>query len=89
MQSYHDPSKTLQLVFSDEFETEGRSFYPGDDPYWYVGCPHFFPKLTLISCNREAVDLVCPMFPVSFKADLHKHSITGKQEIVFLVFLEL
>ncbi|KAF8903538.1 beta-glucan synthesis-associated protein [Mucidula mucida] len=23
-----------QLVFSDEFNTEGRSFYPGDDPYW-------------------------------------------------------
>lgn len=26
--------KTMQLVFSDEFETEGRSFYPGDDPFW-------------------------------------------------------
>ncbi|KAJ3550468.1 hypothetical protein NMY22_g456 [Coprinellus aureogranulatus] len=24
----------LVLVFSDEFNTEGRSFYPGDDPYW-------------------------------------------------------
>lgn len=24
----------MELVFSDEFETEGRSFYPGDDPYW-------------------------------------------------------
>jgi len=22
------------LVFSDEFETDGRTFYPGDDPYW-------------------------------------------------------
>ncbi|TEB21437.1 beta-glucan synthesis-associated [Coprinellus micaceus] len=22
------------LVFSDEFNVEGRSFYPGDDPYW-------------------------------------------------------
>ncbi len=22
------------LVFSDEFEQEGRSFWPGDDPYW-------------------------------------------------------
>ena len=26
--------RELQLVFSDEFELEGRSFYPGDDPYW-------------------------------------------------------
>ncbi|KAG6811656.1 hypothetical protein H0H92_006418 [Tricholoma furcatifolium] len=22
------------LVFSDEFEVEGRTFYPGDDPFW-------------------------------------------------------
>ena len=25
---------TLQLVFSDEFNTDNRTFYPGDDPYW-------------------------------------------------------
>ncbi|KAI9778985.1 MAG: hypothetical protein M1839_007796 [Geoglossum umbratile] len=25
---------TLHLVFSDEFNREGRTFYPGDDPYW-------------------------------------------------------
>jgi len=24
----------LVLVFSDTFNEEGRSFYPGDDPYW-------------------------------------------------------
>lgn len=24
----------FQLVFSDEFNDTGRSFYPGDDPYW-------------------------------------------------------
>ncbi|GJE91332.1 glycoside hydrolase family 16 protein [Phanerochaete sordida] len=23
-----------ELVFSDEFNQEGRTFYPGDDPYW-------------------------------------------------------
>jgi beta-glucan synthesis-associated protein KRE6 len=23
-----------ELVFSDEFNTDGRSFYPGDDPFW-------------------------------------------------------
>ncbi|KAJ7207426.1 beta-glucan synthesis-associated protein KRE6 [Mycena pura] len=32
--SYHDPTKNMKLVFSDEFETAGRTFYPGDDPYW-------------------------------------------------------
>ena len=25
---------SLKLVFSDEFNTPNRSFYPGDDPYW-------------------------------------------------------
>ena len=25
---------TYNLVFSDEFNTDGRTFYPGDDPYW-------------------------------------------------------
>lgn len=37
---------TYDLVFSDEFNVDGRSFYPGDDPYWgavdmqywYVSC---------------------------------------------------
>ncbi|MCJ1433135.1 hypothetical protein MMC27_002494 [Xylographa pallens] len=24
----------MQLVFSDEFNVDGRTFYPGDDPYW-------------------------------------------------------
>ncbi|KAI0316625.1 beta-glucan synthesis-associated [Amylostereum chailletii] len=32
--SFYDPTKTMQLVWSDEFEVDGRSFYPGDDPYW-------------------------------------------------------
>lgn len=26
---------TLQLVYSDEFNEKNRTFYPGDDPYWY------------------------------------------------------
>lgn len=29
-----NPSEELQLVFSDEFNVEGRTFYPGDDPFW-------------------------------------------------------
>ena len=23
-----------ELVFSDEFNVDGRTFYPGDDPFW-------------------------------------------------------
>ncbi|KAJ7923654.1 glycoside hydrolase family 16 protein [Mycena leptocephala] len=40
--SYHDPSKSMKLVFSDEFETDGRSFYPGDDPYWEAVNLHYW-----------------------------------------------
>ncbi|KAN0061136.1 beta-glucan synthesis-associated protein [Thecaphora frezii] len=25
---------SFHLVFSDEFETDGRTFWPGDDPFW-------------------------------------------------------
>lgn len=31
------------LVFSDEFETDGRTFYPGDDPYWEAVDMHYWP----------------------------------------------
>jgi beta-glucan synthesis-associated protein KRE6 len=31
---FYDSSEEFQLVFSDEFNTDGRTFYPGDDPYW-------------------------------------------------------
>jgi len=26
--------RTMQLVFSDEFNQDGRTFWPGDDPFW-------------------------------------------------------
>lgn len=32
----------MELVFSDEFEEEGRSFYPGDDPYWEAHDLHYW-----------------------------------------------
>jgi beta-glucanase (GH16 family) len=31
------------LVFSDEFEVEGRTFYPGDDPFWEGVDYHYWP----------------------------------------------
>lgn len=39
--SYVDGS-TLKLVFSDEFNVEGRTFYPGDDPYWEAVDLHYW-----------------------------------------------
>lgn len=32
----------LELVFSDEFNTDGRTFYPGDDPYWEAVDLHYW-----------------------------------------------
>lgn len=31
---FDNTKATYQLVFSDEFNVDGRSFYPGDDPFW-------------------------------------------------------
>lgn len=30
----YNHNEEFVLVFSDEFNTDGRTFYPGDDPYW-------------------------------------------------------
>ncbi|KAG6832271.1 hypothetical protein H0H92_003504 [Tricholoma furcatifolium] len=40
--SYTDPANDFQLVFSDEFNTDGRTFYPGDDPYWEAVNLHYW-----------------------------------------------
>jgi len=40
--SYADPTTELQLIFSDEFNVDGRSFYPGDDPYWEAIDLHYW-----------------------------------------------
>ncbi len=54
--SFRD-GKEMQLVFSDEFNTDGRSFYPGDDPYWEAGA--FMCTFTniLLGIDAVAVDL--------------------------------
>ncbi|KZP22000.1 glycoside hydrolase family 16 protein [Athelia psychrophila] len=42
--SYGDGSE-WQLVFSDEFNTDGRTFYPGDDPYWEALNLHYWAAI--------------------------------------------
>lgn len=34
---------TYHIVFSDEFDRDGRTFYPGDDPYWEAVDLHYWP----------------------------------------------
>ncbi|KAG6840352.1 hypothetical protein C0991_007279 [Blastosporella zonata] len=54
--SYTDPAKKLQLVFSDEFNTDGRTFYPGDDPYWEAVDLHYWAwPYTYDSCDVGTV----------------------------------
>ena len=36
----------MQLVFSDEFNVDGRTFYPGDDPYWEAVDLHYWEVST-------------------------------------------
>ena len=32
----------MVLVFSDEFNQDGRTFWPGDDPYWQAEDMHYW-----------------------------------------------
>ncbi|EJU00032.1 glycoside hydrolase family 16 protein [Dacryopinax primogenitus] len=43
------------LVFSDEFEVDGRSFYPGDDPYWEAVNLHYWQTGNLEWYDPRAV----------------------------------
>lgn len=40
--SWMNPSQEMILVFSDEFNEDGRTFYPGDDPYWEAVDLHYW-----------------------------------------------
>ncbi|KAI0094797.1 glycoside hydrolase family 16 protein [Irpex rosettiformis] len=47
--------KKWQLVFSDEFNVDGRSFYPGDDPYWEAADLHYWQTNNLEWYDPAAV----------------------------------
>ncbi|KAI0778299.1 glycoside hydrolase family 16 protein [Trametes elegans] len=47
--------KTFQLVFSDEFNLDGRTFYPGDDPYWEAVDLHYWQTGNLEWYDPEAL----------------------------------
>lgn len=32
----------MKLVFSDEFNVDGRQFYPGEDPFWTAQDFHYW-----------------------------------------------
>lgn len=41
-QTLDGTKRTMNLVFSDEFNRDGRSFYPGDDPFWTAVDLHYW-----------------------------------------------
>ena len=47
---WDDASTTFELVFSDEFNTDGRTFYPGDDPYWEAVDLHYWATNNIEWC---------------------------------------
>ncbi|KAG6850345.1 hypothetical protein H0H93_014618 [Arthromyces matolae] len=47
--------KKYNLVFSDEFNTDGRTFYPGDDPYWEAVDLHYWPTGDLEWYSPDAI----------------------------------
>jgi len=51
--SWGDGQTEMQLVFSDEFNTDGRSFYPGDDPYWEAVDLHYWVRFILPERNTH------------------------------------
>lgn len=49
------------LVFSDEFNTDGRTFWPGDDPYWEAADLYYWPTADLgksFSCSSRMAFLI-------------------------------
>ncbi|KAJ7644331.1 glycoside hydrolase family 16 protein [Roridomyces roridus] len=47
--------KKYKLVFSDEFNTDGRTFFPGDDPYWTAVDLHYWPTADLEWYDPSAI----------------------------------
>ena len=43
------------LVFSDEFNTDGRTFWPGDDPYWEAVDLYYWPTADLEWYHPSAI----------------------------------
>ncbi|KAH0839837.1 glycoside hydrolase family 16 protein [Lanmaoa asiatica] len=45
----------MELVFSDEFNVPGRTFWPGDDPYWEAVDLHYWETNNLEWYNPDAI----------------------------------
>ncbi|KAI0316822.1 glycoside hydrolase family 16 protein [Amylostereum chailletii] len=46
--------KKYNLIFSDEFNQDGRTFWPGDDPFWEAQDFHYWPTGDIEWYNPQA-----------------------------------
>ncbi|KZT70382.1 glycoside hydrolase family 16 protein [Daedalea quercina L-15889] len=53
--SWYDGKTEMTLVFSDEFNTPGRTFWPGDDPYWEAVNLHYWETNNLEWYHPSAI----------------------------------
>ncbi|KAK9451028.1 beta-glucanase, GH16 family [Limtongia smithiae] len=51
-------NETLKLVFSDEFNKDGRTFYPNDDQFWEAGNFHYEATQDLEWYDPDAVSTI-------------------------------
>ncbi|KZV63649.1 glycoside hydrolase family 16 protein [Peniophora sp. CONT] len=64
--SFNDTSKTLQLIWSDEFNVDGRTFYPGDDPYFEALDIYYWQTQDLEWYDPSAVTTKDGMLEITF-----------------------
>lgn len=65
-----DSGEEWVLVFSDEFNTDGRSFYPGDDPWWEAVDLHYWGT---VSAYWFDLPILMQCFDICMSSDLTNH----------------
>ncbi|KAJ7905031.1 glycoside hydrolase family 16 protein [Mycena leptocephala] len=70
--------REMKLVFSDEFNTAGRTFYPGDDPYWEAVDLHYWATNNMEWYDPAAVTTANGAMKITLSAtENHNLSYTG------------
>jgi beta-glucanase (GH16 family) len=55
IRSYTNQGQELELVFSDEFNVDNRTFWPGDDPFWEAVDLHYWGTNNMEWYSPQAV----------------------------------
>jgi hypothetical protein len=89
----YETGEEWELVFSDEFNTDGRTFYPGDDPFWEAEDLHYWgtnnmewysPGLSHHPIGRNIIPHpVSVQIPLLQKTDIFLFSSIGSQVTIY------